>query len=401
MSTLRWPFGLGMLLAVVLSLPALAQTDPLAWRTSLDNAKAEARQSGKFVLIHFWTEDCMPCMALERNVFNQPQVAAAIETRFVPVKLNANENPATAAGMGVTRVPTDIVITPDGEVVSKGISPATPMAYVGELSKVIANYADRSGQAFAAAAATAPMPPQLNAAYAGLQTGPTSMPALVQANSALAASRIAGSASRPGQMAPSYPMSYQTENAGSAMTPPFSAPFRPSDNARSLESDRGCCANERPAHIIYKRPIAFCSHLQITLVGRCTRLRRTAHLRAASHGRQPVRAGHCWYSVANPSDCPALRRCGDGRQRQSLCHGAASADHLFSRVRQRPGRGRRTVEHRVLSSERGPIHVWITVRTGCCGDHSYAAGHSQWNADRAHRHARSSAASAGCDAARL
>ena len=67
-------------------------------------------------------------------MFNQPGVANAIETQFVPVKLNADENSATATWYGITRVPTDVIVTPDGQIVAKLISPPTPAAYVAEVT---------------------------------------------------------------------------------------------------------------------------------------------------------------------------------------------------------------------------------------------------------------------------
>ncbi|MEX2316740.1 MAG: thioredoxin family protein, partial [Pirellulales bacterium] len=154
----RRPFCPGLLLAVLLSLPAHAQTDSIPWTTNIEAAKAEARQTGRFVLVHFFTEDCAPCKALDRNVFAQPEVGNSLKAQFVFVKLNANDNPATAGSMGITRVPTDVVITPDGEVIGKLISPATPMAYIAEMSQVASKYAGRSGQAFAGAIASAPQP---------------------------------------------------------------------------------------------------------------------------------------------------------------------------------------------------------------------------------------------------
>jgi protein disulfide-isomerase len=187
---------LGVLLVAVLSLPAGAQTEPIAWHTSIDTAKAEAKATGRLVLVHFWTEDCAPCVALERNVFTQPEVAAALQQQFVPVKLNANANPATASMMGVTRVPTDVVITPEGDVVGKLISPSTPMAYVAELTQMATRYAGQPGQAMDGAVAAAPQPsqlpasnasassvPKINSVYAGLQLGPAAPPATPAANS--------------------------------------------------------------------------------------------------------------------------------------------------------------------------------------------------------------------------
>ena len=57
-------------------------------------------------------------------------------------------------------------------MVSKLISPPTPAAYVAELTAAAGKYASKSGQAFAKAAAAAPVQPQLNSAYANLQVSP-------------------------------------------------------------------------------------------------------------------------------------------------------------------------------------------------------------------------------------
>ena len=71
-----------------------------------------------------------------------------------------------------TRVPTDVIITPEGQIVSKTISSPTPAAYVAELTSAAGKYSMKSGQAYANAAAKAPMPSQINSAYANLQFAP-------------------------------------------------------------------------------------------------------------------------------------------------------------------------------------------------------------------------------------
>jgi YHS domain-containing protein/thiol-disulfide isomerase/thioredoxin len=159
--------------SALLAVPALAQQEAIHWHNDLESAKVVAKQTNRLVLVHFWTPSCGPCMALNQNVFNQPGVASAIETQFVPVKLNADENSATATWYGITRVPTDVIVTPDGQIVGKIISPPTPAAYVAEVTAIGGKYAAKSGQAFAKAAAAAPVPSQLNAAYANLQVSPT------------------------------------------------------------------------------------------------------------------------------------------------------------------------------------------------------------------------------------
>ncbi|MCH8839664.1 MAG: thioredoxin family protein [Planctomycetes bacterium] len=88
-----------ILTTALLSLAANAsfsQAEAVRWRTNLDAAKIEATQSGKLVLLHFWTPSCGPCRTLEQDVFSQPQIGDFLEQSFVPVKVNAEISPALA-----------------------------------------------------------------------------------------------------------------------------------------------------------------------------------------------------------------------------------------------------------------------------------------------------------------
>ncbi len=49
-------------------------------------------------------------------MFVRPEVAAAFEAAYVPVKLNVDYFPSTATQFGITALPTDIVITPQGRL---------------------------------------------------------------------------------------------------------------------------------------------------------------------------------------------------------------------------------------------------------------------------------------------
>jgi YHS domain-containing protein/thiol-disulfide isomerase/thioredoxin len=162
-----------VVLSALLAVPAFAQQEAVHWHKDLESAKVVAKETNRLVLVHFWTPSCGPCMALNQNVFSQPGVANAIETQFVPVKLNADENSATASWYGITRVPTDVIVTPDGQIVAKLISPPTPAAYAAEMTAAAGKYTAKSGGAFAKAAAAAPAPSQLNPAYASLGVSPS------------------------------------------------------------------------------------------------------------------------------------------------------------------------------------------------------------------------------------
>jgi YHS domain-containing protein/thiol-disulfide isomerase/thioredoxin len=165
------------LLGILMAGRAVAQEVGVHWQQDIEAAKATARQTGRLVLVHVWSDGCVPCRALESNVFSQPGFGSALEAKYVPVKLNANEYPAIAQGFGITRVPTDVILTPDGQVLSSAISPATPSAYLSAVNQVANQYASQSGRAYQNAVAAAPMPPVLNSAYASLQIGQPQLPA--------------------------------------------------------------------------------------------------------------------------------------------------------------------------------------------------------------------------------
>jgi YHS domain-containing protein/thiol-disulfide isomerase/thioredoxin len=156
------------------------QASGVQWQHDLESAKRAAAQTGRLVLIHFWTPTCPPCLKLEDAVFNQPGVDGALQSQFVPVKLNANEHSDTAQSLGITRLPTDVIMTADGRVLGKLISPPTPAAYVADTTRIARQHTTRLGGGFAQAAAAAPEPSKINTAYAGLQI-PANTPAALQA----------------------------------------------------------------------------------------------------------------------------------------------------------------------------------------------------------------------------
>lgn len=148
---------------------ALAQAgSAIQWQADLDAARAMAERENKLLLVHFYTESCGPCRMLDATVFNQPSVAGAVHTNYVPVKLNANEFQATAERFGITRVPTDVIITAQGRVLERMVSPATPMAYIGQLAGIATQHQRQTGRDFSVANANTGTSQPVNSAYAGL-----------------------------------------------------------------------------------------------------------------------------------------------------------------------------------------------------------------------------------------
>jgi YHS domain-containing protein/thiol-disulfide isomerase/thioredoxin len=152
------------------------QAAPINWRSSLDLAASEANRTGKLILLHFYTSTCGPCKKLERDVFSQPQIAAAIEQNYIPVKLNADNSPAYANRYQITQVPSEVVLTPQGNIVQKLTCPLEPNAYGSQIINVAQHYSQRSLNQMASAQTP------INSAYAGLRIESPAQPSVTKAS---------------------------------------------------------------------------------------------------------------------------------------------------------------------------------------------------------------------------
>ena len=103
--------------------PADAQ---VAWR-GWDEGLREARQSGRPVLVDVYTDWCGFCRRMDREVYSRADVREYLESRFVPIKLDAESDAAAqyegrswtyrslAARFRVTGYPTTVFLKPTGQ----------------------------------------------------------------------------------------------------------------------------------------------------------------------------------------------------------------------------------------------------------------------------------------------
>jgi protein disulfide-isomerase len=160
--------------AVVASISVMAEAQApvmgVNWRTNVDAAMVEAAQSNRLVLLHFTTRTCGPCKALDQSVFNQPQVGAAIEQDYVPVRIDADASKALAGRYRIDKVPTQIIVTPDGNPVASPPIPDKAEPFVAQLQNLAQHFRQTRMQNSVGT----------NAAYAGLQVPVTPAAAAAQ-----------------------------------------------------------------------------------------------------------------------------------------------------------------------------------------------------------------------------
>ncbi len=99
-----------------------ADAPGIRFRT-IDEGFAEARASGKPLLLYFTADWCPPCHNLEHEIFHSSRFVEGIEEDFVPVKVtdrrredgrNAPDVDALQKNTRVTSFPTLVVVRPDG-----------------------------------------------------------------------------------------------------------------------------------------------------------------------------------------------------------------------------------------------------------------------------------------------
>jgi len=94
---------------------------------------SEVLVSGKPVLVDFWAEWCGPCRMMSRTI---DEIADAYEGSMTVVKLNIDQNQATADAWNVVSIPTMAVFV-DGKVVKTITGAKAKGALLRELADYI------------------------------------------------------------------------------------------------------------------------------------------------------------------------------------------------------------------------------------------------------------------------
>jgi len=93
-----------------------------AWSHDFDAAVKQARASGKRVFIDFETTWCGPCKTMDEWIWNDAEVAAALNAGYVGLKLDGDIEKAHVKRFGVTGYPTMVVFDPAKDTIVKKVS---------------------------------------------------------------------------------------------------------------------------------------------------------------------------------------------------------------------------------------------------------------------------------------
>ena len=106
------------------------------WHKEFEAAEAEAKRRNLPLVVHFHASWCGPCRAMESSVLNTPDVLAALGTKCVAVKIDADHRADLMTRFGVAALPTDVFCRPDGSVLTRGVGGATRQTYLAKIDEV-------------------------------------------------------------------------------------------------------------------------------------------------------------------------------------------------------------------------------------------------------------------------
>ncbi len=78
-----------LLLCSVVALAAVPKPKLVRWMDYTEALK-KAKETPKLIFVDMYADWCVPCRIMDANVYSDPTVASLLNSRFYPVKLNAD-----------------------------------------------------------------------------------------------------------------------------------------------------------------------------------------------------------------------------------------------------------------------------------------------------------------------
>lgn len=105
------------------------------WGADFEKAEAFAKEKGIPLVIHFHAHWCGPCRTMESEVLNTAEVHAMLSSGIVGVKVNSDDRRDLVSRFGISSLPTDVIMTPDGKILSKDVGSPGRSGYVARLGR--------------------------------------------------------------------------------------------------------------------------------------------------------------------------------------------------------------------------------------------------------------------------
>jgi len=106
------------------------------WRGDWQAALEEAGKGKRPLVLEIYLEGCPHCQRLARETHTDAAVVAALQTRFIPVRLEGRQHLDLVKQLQVPGAPTTIIFSPEGEELKRFAGFLPPEEYLKMLEQV-------------------------------------------------------------------------------------------------------------------------------------------------------------------------------------------------------------------------------------------------------------------------
>ena len=128
----KTPFIAVWLFAITSSLVAAPFSD-----LTFEAASKQAAQSGKIVLVDFYTTWCGPCKLLDKNTWTDATVIKLLEQKTVALRIDAEKEAALSKRYKIEAYPSVLLIKPDGTEIDRLVGYKEPKAFIEDFNAAL------------------------------------------------------------------------------------------------------------------------------------------------------------------------------------------------------------------------------------------------------------------------
>jgi hypothetical protein len=107
----------------------------IQWRGNWEEALEEAKKANRPLLLELYLEGCSHCARLDRETHQDPAVAAALNERFIPVRIEGRSHMELVQKLEVRGAPTTLIFSPEGKELRRFAGFFAPPEYLQEIQK--------------------------------------------------------------------------------------------------------------------------------------------------------------------------------------------------------------------------------------------------------------------------
>jgi thiol-disulfide isomerase/thioredoxin len=105
---------------------------------SFEAASKQAAQTGKIVLVDFYTTWCGPCKLLDKTTWTDASVIQLLEEKTVSLRIDAEKELALSKRYKIEAYPSVLLIKPDGTEIDRLVGYKEPMAFIKDFNAALA-----------------------------------------------------------------------------------------------------------------------------------------------------------------------------------------------------------------------------------------------------------------------